>query len=232
MTGFIYIHVPKCGGSSFGAALRLRFLASQATISLNQGDPSLTGEARILSDYHARRNELYHHVVRGVRLISGHVQYDPVLHTGAAQNYGFLTLLRDPVDRFVSHYQYLQRKHPDTSRPDRLEAFLDTRDAQRLGSQYLFYFAGQSQLQTKDTAPLVARARRALSRFDCVGALSDPSACLSQLRHPTGGPLPLWHRNRAPQRPDVPASLRRRLEAICAPDMEIFESCRQSKAAA
>jgi len=59
MAGFIYIHVPKCGGSSFGAALRLRFLTSQATIRLGQGDPTLTGEAHILSDYAARRRELH-----------------------------------------------------------------------------------------------------------------------------------------------------------------------------
>ena len=50
MARIIYIHVPKCGGSSFGAALRLRHLLSQATIDLNQGDLSLTGEAQIISD--------------------------------------------------------------------------------------------------------------------------------------------------------------------------------------
>ncbi|MEL7258115.1 MAG: sulfotransferase family 2 domain-containing protein [Pseudomonadota bacterium] len=232
MTGFIYIHVPKCGGSSFGAALRMRFFTSQATIRLGQGDLSLTGEAHILSDYAARKRELHAHVARGVRMISGHVQYDADLHLTAAQNYGFLTLLRDPVDRFVSHYNYLQRKHPDEERPDTLDAFLETRAALRLATQYLFYFAGQSQSQTQNTGPLVSRAVRALSRFDLVGDLSDPQACRAALRDITGGPLPLWHRNRAPLRAAIPCALRSRLENLCAPDLEIFESVRHLKAAA
>lgn len=232
MTGFIYVHVPKCGGSSFGAALRLRFLTSQATIRLNQGDRNLRGEARILSDYSARRRELHAHVAKHVRFISGHVQYDPELHLKIAKEYGFLTLLRDPVERLVSHYHYLQRKHPDPARPETLEAFLETRSARRLASQYLYYFSGQSQVQTHDIAPLVSRAILALSRFDLVGDLADPEECRTALRHLTGGPLPLWHRNRAPQRTAIPSFLRTRLERLCAPDMEIYESCRHQKVAA
>lgn len=232
MAGFVYIHVPKCGGSSFGAALRLRYLTSQATIRLNQGDPNLIGDARILSDYAARRRELHTHVSKGVRLISGHVQYDPDLHFSAARNYGFLTLLRDPVERFVSHYRYLQRKHPDTQRPDTLEAFIETRAASRLSSQYLFYFAGESQAQTSYTTPLINRAIRALACFDLVGDLSDPQACRAALRDIIGGPLPLWHRNRAPNRASVSRALRTRLEHLCAADLEIFESVRHHRAAA
>lgn len=232
MAGFIYIHVPKCGGSSFGAALRLRFLTSQATIRLGQGDPTLTGEAHILSDYAARRRELHAHVTRGVRMISGHVQYDPELHLTTAQNYGFLTLLRDPVDRFVSHYNYLQRKHPDDGRSNTLDAFIETPGARRLGSQYLFYFAGENQRPTQNTGALVSKAIRALSRFDLVGDLSEPHTCRAALRDIIGGPLPLWHRNRAPQRALVSRGLRRKLEEVCTPDLEIFESVRHHKAAA
>ncbi len=232
MTGLIYIHVPKCGGFSFGAALRLRFLTSQATIRLNQGDRSLTGEARILSDYAARRAEIRTHVEKGTRLIAGHVQYDPELHLGKARDYGFVTLLRDPVARLVSHYHYLQRKHPDQNRPATLDAFLETRDARRLATQYLFYFAGQSQVETHDCTPLISRAVRALSRFDLVGDLSDARACYADLRALTGGPLPFWHRNRAPGKPTVSSALRHRLEQICAPDIELYESCRTLRPAA
>ena len=50
MPRIIYIHVPKCGGSSFGKALRLRFLASQATIDLRGFGPTAGSNTLILID--------------------------------------------------------------------------------------------------------------------------------------------------------------------------------------
>ena len=43
-----------------------------------------------------------------------------------AQDYLRVKLLRDPVERFVSHYAYLQRRHPDPERPSTLAGFLHT----------------------------------------------------------------------------------------------------------
>ena len=105
----ICIHVPKCGGSSFGAALRMQFLLSQATITLGQGNPALMGEARILDDYAQRQHQLRRLIGQGKRMIAGHVQYDPLLHKTAARDYRYITLLREPMARLVSHYHYLMQ---------------------------------------------------------------------------------------------------------------------------
>ena len=232
MPRIIYIHVPKCGGSSFGAALRLRYVTSQATIRLGGGDPTLQGDVRILSDYARRRDDLRDCIAAGKRMIAGHVQYDPDLHDGAASGYRFVTLLRDPVDRFVSHYHYVQRKHPNPERADTLAAFLKTQDARRLASQYLFYFAGKSQKAAPETAPLVARAIANLSRFDIVGDLGKPHVFARDLRRLTGLPLLRWYRNAAPIPTRVPASLRSEIEALCAPDIAIYQSRFPIRAAA
>lgn len=232
MPRIIYIHVPKCGGSSFGAALRLRHIASQATIRLGRGDPALQGEARILSDYARRQDDLRHRITAGKRVIAGHVQYDPDLHDGAASGYRFVTLLRDPVDRFVSHYHYLQRRHPNPARADTLAAFLKTQDARRLASQYLFYFAGKSQSTAPETALLVTRAIASLSRFDIVGDLARPDVFARDLRRLTGLPLLRWYRNAAPTPTRVPTSLRGEIEALCAPDIAIYQSRFPIRAAA
>lgn len=224
MARIIYIHVPKCGGSSFSPALRMRYLTSQAAIALNQGDPRLSGTDRMLSDYSARRQELRAHVEAGKRLITGHVQYDPKLHEGAARRYRFVTMLRDPVDRFVSHYHYIQRKHPDPARAATLEGFLDTPDAHRLASQYLFYFGGHWQGPGINAGALTDRAIRNLARFDLVGDLSDPDAFLRGLRRLTLTPLIHLRRNVAPVPLSVPPKLRPRIEALCAADIAIYRS--------
>lgn len=223
--GLVYIHVPKCGGSSFGATLRLRYFWSHATITLDQGDPALSGEARILSDYDARRAQLGRLLQQGPRLITGHVRYDPRLHGPAGRDYDVVTLLRDPVARFLSHYRYLQRRHPDPDRPDRLEVFLASRDARRLASQYLFYFAGQSQTEMGDPAPAIRRAIRNLQRFKLVGDLTRPRDFQRALSRIVSAPLPLWRRNAAPGRATVPPDLRHEIRALCAADIAIYESC-------
>jgi len=232
MPRIIYIHVPKCGGSSFGAALRLRHFMSQAVINLHPGDPALPAEPRLLADYARRRAQLHKLVHQRTRMISGHVQYDPELHDGAARDYRFVTLLRDPVARFVSHYSYLQRRHPTPSRPDTLAAFLDTADAARLASQYLFYFAGQNLRPNQNPAPLVARAKGALARFDIVGDLSQPHIFAKQLQHLIGTPLPLWRRNMAPAPTEIPSNLRPRIESLCAADIAVYQAIQTARIAA
>lgn len=231
MGRIIYIHVPKCGGSSFGAALRLRYLMSHGAITLGQGNNTLSGEARIDSDYAARREQLRHLVVRGKRMITGHVQYDGALHDGAAEGYRFVTLLRDPVARFVSHYNYLQRKHPDAHRADTLAGFLDGPDAPRLASQYLFYFAGAHQGRVTDVKPATDRAITNLNRFDLIGDLSDPAGFARDLRQLTGTPILNWQRNAAPRPTHIPDGLHPRIAALCAADIAIYDAVRARQVA-
>ena len=232
MAGIVYIHVPKCGGSSFSAALKLRYIFSQETISLNQGDPRLKGHDYILSDYNSRDAQLGTSMSKNTKLISGHVRYNPAMHRFGADKYSFITLLRDPVQRFVSHYNYLQRQHPDPNRPSALDAFLETDDAARIASQYLFYFARYEHNAPTNKQAAVQRAIDNLRQFSLIGDLSSPAQFASALARMSGMPLPVWHRNKAPNPTYVPPRLYSKISDLCAGDIEIYDAVQNRRIAA
>ena len=219
MPGFVYIHVPKCGGSSFGAALRIRFIMSQASISLNQGNPDLSGDDYIKSDYAQREIELQQLLERNVKMISGHVRFGPSLDRARTKGNKLITLLRDPVERFVSHYNYLQRKHPNPNRPQT-----------RLASQYLFYF-GQDH-RHDNSKEKIHRAINNLSKFALVGDLAQANLFSSDLNRLVATTLPRWRRNKAPIQTAVPPNLIEPIQALCAADIEIFRAAQAKPLAA
>ncbi|SIT06272.1 Sulfotransferase family protein [Roseivivax lentus] len=231
MRRVVYIHVPKCGGSSFGAALRMRAFFSQTTIDIAATrkaalaqDPNLRGTALIRADYALREQALTRAILRGTKVIAAHALDAPDLRLGPGRSHLWVTLLRDPVTRFASHYHYLQRRHPDPARAPSLEAFSEGPDALRIGSQCLFYFSGDWARPGLDLAPQLDRARQALDAYDLVGRLEDAAPFRCDLARAVGTPLPFLTRNRAAAPFVLSAALRRRIEAVCTADLELFET--------
>ena len=232
MCKIVYVHVPKCGGSSFAAALRLRYWTSQAQVGFHaeRVTRALQGDARIEADYALRQKDLHDHIASGTRCITGHVQAN--LETLQRSDYKWVTLLRAPEERFVSHYRYLQRHHPDAGRAQTLERFLSTPDAARLASQYLFYFGGVSQARAGDLTAAIARAKATLAHFHIVGDLAQPEPFMASLRSLCGWGVLRLHRNSAPSPTRIPAELSTEIAALCAVDRAIFEAALPERLAA
>lgn len=234
-----FIHAPKCGGTSVGSALRARYLYSQATISLKESTalqrllwPEATGLERFYREFEIRDMMMARLVMKGVRCISAHARYNPALRLAEKQTRRYVTVLRDPVSRFVSHYLYLKRRHPKSVDGDSLEAFLESEQARRFGSEYLFYFAGRYQVGEPDVGGLVRTACANLESFDVVGDTARMDAFRKDVERVLGVRLLKLQRNKRPvgSRPGFSEAQLRRVREICAPDLAIYEHAMRARA--
>lgn len=139
----LFLHMPKCGGVSVRRLLESH-LSSRLTIdymSYGTLDPS------------SRRNEINKALehpknVGEDQVIYGH--FYPVKYFGRTlnQNYKIVTILRDPIERLVSHYFYWKRtEHPDhyvyrkfRAESWTLEQFIMSEDLKNFYAQFLTDF--------------------------------------------------------------------------------------------
>jgi len=144
----ISVHMPKTGGASFGAALSQRF-----------GDKFL----RDYSDYpvntapYERNKSAMQSCLRnlerdygGIVCIHGHFLPIKYLLLSQVRNVRFVTWMRDPMQRLLSHYCYWKKNyHPEKALPLHkrvveedwsLERFCLASELRNLYSQFLFGF--------------------------------------------------------------------------------------------
>lgn len=117
-----FIHIPKSGGISIDLALRAKFAkagqprlprlpaikASLTTFNqLMPAKPDLDWVAAF-GDHHARQltGLLAYHLAQDWQYVSGHFTINTALLAQYAGRYQFVTVLRHPVERFISNYIY------------------------------------------------------------------------------------------------------------------------------
>jgi hypothetical protein len=233
----VFHHVPKCGGTSVGRALRKRFILSQATVvpeSSFRAFKAFTGrddrERMLIDVLDLREQMLLYLLYEDVRCVSLHVRFSNAAFQEFHDRYKFVTILRDPVERFISHYHWSYGKAHAHGRIDEtFGAFLDTERARRLGASYVEYFAGLQKDSDLTTPEAIAAAIGNLGRMDVVGRLDDLPGFQAELRAALGVGIKVGHENKA-RRPrsespiDITPELAERVRSLCAPDIAVWQA--------
>jgi hypothetical protein len=92
----IYLHVPKCGGTTINSVLRSNFGESER-FYVNPSNVS-TSRQQLAGRSESER--------RSLKLLHGHLSYG--WHELLPQDATYFTMIRDPVARVVSHYNYVR----------------------------------------------------------------------------------------------------------------------------
>lgn len=226
----VFVHLPKCAGTSFHSAIAGHYRASRITRLMSRSSKQAADRAgRGLLEY--RRDLLIYELERRgrSRFLSGHWPVDADLVRAYRPGWRFVTLLRDPVERWLSHFLYNSASDGPFRITEPLEAFLETPRAKLLGSVYVRQLNGGAvpDDDAGDDAAVTA-ACHTLTAFDVVGTVERLDAFRARMRERCGLALTLGvERAGDPAgRATVTPEQRRRITELCAPDRAVHDRAR------
>lgn len=232
----VFLHMPKCGGTSISEAMYATVPFSQrlgvidavstrraaAMLKHGQDDPALCHEdlAHGQDVFDLREGMLLQHMAWDSWLLHGHVLYSDKAESHFGDRYKYVTLLRDPVERMISNFRMTQRAGVVT---EDLDNYLDGPVARSHAQVFLRYLYGKTVIADEEVPEALELAKARLAKFAVIGFLDDLEGFTARYRDVFGVSLRVARLNAAPDRkPDYSEAQMERIRALCAPDLEIY----------
>lgn len=212
-----YIHIPKCAGTSLVQAIRDHYPAEKSSSfhfvpaywALRSQRQDWNREDWQTEWMRIRQYHFAFFLQQGKPFVYGHMPVTTQLLEQFQKEYLFFTVLRDPVERFISNYVYDKTgggvKIPDVLPKEQstisaeLDYFLKTRDAFWLARDQLIMLAGLPFGATLSDADLLERAQKNLDRIPLVGFSNQLDTFSSGFKQHTGLELTIPQTNRTEQ---------------------------------
>jgi len=235
----VFHHVPKCAGTSVSRALRVRYALSQTSIAA-------PGTAAVIDEQYGKagftdlthynrvrrfRIELMHYMMwKDVYFIGGHVPFNTVAYNHLGKGYRFITVLRDPVERFISEYRFNRGRQHQARIDEELTDYVASPMGRRNAMKLCDYLSGADNLTLDDPESLKKDAIANLNRFDVIGFTDAMETFEEMARGTLGIRVKFGLENQGkPTSPSdsIPSSLLSQIRYLCRHDQEIYESARE-----
>lgn len=244
---FLCVRLPKSGSASLARGLERAFAGRRIFYLPNTLDPdSRVSPLQRLRFWRARFQNLFRHyrsfsmkqacarIAReacpGDLVMGGHIDFRAA-SASLARPLGIITLLREPVTRAHSEYDYMRRSYLRKPRLKRFDASVLHKAAGRYDFDsyidYLFDHRGVygdivcQYLGWESSEDMQAFFARNV--FHC-GVLERSDAFAAELTEKLGLPFSMPHENRlVSQRPEITRLQRAKLEQIYLRDLELYE---------
>lgn len=239
----IFFHPPKCGGTSVADALHGRFgnnrmESSERTFALDAIGSRQASEILGIALSQYREFLLaYALETKGIRYVEGHFPFSDRVLQGKQNSYDYVTVLRDPKERILSHYYFNRNKSERDHFPINipLDEWLETEQARLAGTIFLRMFCGDVEKaeslhefkNNDDTLNFaVDCAIKNLNRFTVASDIKDFQ---EDFRSFYSIDLHIDKKNRNPESDysrlkDQPNYIQSKISEICDPDNRIYQA--------
>lgn len=174
----LFDHLPKCGGSTLNTYLESHY-PKRKIYTVDGRYPSES--VKIFKEFNEKKRHEF-------SLIKGHLSNELIHYTDPSCIK--ITVLRDPVDRIISHYFYVKRTpvHYLYSKVNNsamsLEDYVSSNLSDELQNYYVSHFSGLSsdEIQNNPEKSIETAIDNLKNNYDIVGFLDDFNLFINNLR--------------------------------------------------
>jgi len=192
-----FVHIAKCGGISIDTAIRQAIASPNEcridrehtlAASIASFNKTITSDSDScdFSEHHADQltGILRYFLAKNWNYVSGHITIDNAV-LDDYKHYNFVTVLRDPVERFISNYLYNKKTNnnnfmrPNKSLTDNLiyeaKEILNSRRGWQMANTTTMFLTGRYPKNAEDAKSMQPEVAHNLSKFSIVGFLDNLS---------------------------------------------------------
>jgi hypothetical protein len=202
-----FCHVPKCAGVSLSNAIYdslypKLFKATRFANSIDLKSSRISSELLGIDMMEARENQLITMLNdKYQKFATGHCRTRPEVVEKFSDEWNFVTILRDPVKRFVSEYIYNRYKQSDwLTHEDSIDAYLESERALISSTTYARFFSSYSSFSSvfSNEKDAIQSAVNNLKQYSLVGTLEELTAWKQDFERNFNVQLKIHNKNSTP----------------------------------